>query len=148
SPSSSTRAQTTNAMKATGTGPILVEIALVTEEAMYPSGAERKVKASPPNPMYVTRGAATGVNFAKRINEPLRRPTPTAHKNMRTNPSAHMPGDLPSKTKNDASTTRKPASGPTDRSIPPSSSAKVCPREMNPSAAQANMTALMLKSET
>ena len=78
SPSSRPRAQTTNTMKATGTGPTFVEIASVTEEAMYPSGAERSVKARPPSPMYVTSVAATGVNFAKRISEPFRRPTPTA----------------------------------------------------------------------
>src|SRR4029079_468874 len=73
--------------------------------------------------------------------------TPTAARNMTTKPSAQIAGDLPSSTKNEARTTRNPASGPTDRSIPPSKSAKVCPREIKPSAAQAYITELMLKSE-
>ena len=35
--------------KATGTGPTFVEMTLVTEEAMYPSGALRSVKLKPPS---------------------------------------------------------------------------------------------------
>ena len=66
---------------------------------------------------------------------------------MSTNPSTHTAGDLPSSTKKDATTTRRPASGPTERSIPPSSKANVCPSEMKPSAAHANMTEVTLKSE-
>ena len=97
--------------------------------------------------MYVTSVAATGVNFAKRMSEPLRRPTAAAAKSITPNPSAHTQAERPSSTKNDATTTRKPASGPTERSIPPSSSANVCPSEMKPSAAHANMTDVMLKSE-
>ena len=131
-------------MKATGTGPIFVAMKLVTDVAMYPSGAERSVNARPPRPMYVTSVAATGVNFANRISAPLSRPTPTAAANMSANPSAQNAGEWPSSTKNDARTTRKPARGPTDRSIPPSSSANVSPSEMKPSAAHANMTVLML----
>jgi hypothetical protein len=42
------RTKTTNAI---GTGPTFVEIASVTEVAMYPSGADRSVKAKPPRPM-------------------------------------------------------------------------------------------------
>ena len=52
--------------------------------------------------MYVTSVAATGVNFAKRISAPLRRPTPAAATNMRKNPSTHTSGERPSSTKNDA----------------------------------------------
>jgi hypothetical protein len=94
--------------------------------------------------MYVTSVAATGVNFAKRMSDPFSSPTPAANRNMRKNPSTQTPADRPSRMKNDPSTTRKPASGPTDRSMPPSSSANVWPSEMNPSAAQANMAVLML----
>ena len=95
--------------------------------------------------MYVTSVAATGVNRANRMSEPFSSPTPRAARNMRKNPSAHTAGDFPSRTKNDASTTRNPASGPTDKSIPPRRSAKVCPSEMKPRAAHANSTELMLK---
>ena len=35
----------------TGTGPTFVEMTLVTEEAMYPSGALRNVKLKPPSPI-------------------------------------------------------------------------------------------------
>ena len=59
---------------------------------MYPSGAERSVKARPPSAMYVTSVAATGVNFAKRISAPFRRPTPTAATSIRANPSTQTAG--------------------------------------------------------
>jgi hypothetical protein len=95
----------------------------------------------------VTNVAATGVNFAKLMREPFSRPTAAAHRTMSTKPSAQIPGDFPSRTKKEARTTRKPASGPTERSMPPSNSANVCPSEMKPSAAHANVTDVMLKSE-
>ena len=92
SPSSRPSAHRTNTTKATGTGPTFVEMALVTEVAMYPSGAERSRKLKPPRPIYVTSVAATGVNFAKRMSAPFRRPTPTAAASISTNPSTHTAG--------------------------------------------------------
>jgi hypothetical protein len=71
---------------------------------------------------------------------------PTAHKNMSTKPSAQTAGDFPSSTKNDARTTRKPAKRPTEIDAAEQQSERL-PSEMNPSAAHANMTELMLKSE-
>jgi hypothetical protein len=91
--------------------------------------------------------AATGVNFAKRTSEPFSSPTASAPASISANPSTHTATDLPSRMKNDPTTTRNPASGPTDRSMPPSRSTKVCPSEMKPSAAHANITDVMLKSE-
>jgi len=49
--------------------------------------------------------------------------------------------------KNEATTTRKPASGPTDRSMAPSNSATVCPSAMNPRAVVSNRMLLILKAE-
>ena len=42
--------------------------------------------------------------------------------------------DLSSLMKNEATTTRNPASGPTDRSMPPINSATVCPSAIKPKA--------------
>ncbi len=56
-------------------------------------------------------------------------------------------GDLPSLTKNDATTTRKPASGPTERSMPPVSSAMFCPMARNPIAVAAVRIVVRLNAE-
>ena len=75
--------------------------------------------------MYIARVAAIGVKFAKRIRVPLIAPTTKAPKNIKAKPAAIMSVDLSSLMKNDATTTRKPESGPTERSIAPSNSVMV-----------------------
>ncbi len=101
----------------------------------------------PCRPIYMASVAAMGVKFAKRIRQPFTAPTTTARMNIRANPSAMVCGDWPSLMKNDATTTRNPAKGPTDRSIPPISKATVCPSAMKPSAVASNRMFEMLKAD-
>ena len=54
-------------------------------------------------------------------------------------------GDLSAVRKKEPTTTRRPASGPTERSMPPVISTMVCPMAMKPSAAHDVMTEVMLK---
>ena len=79
----------------------------------------------PCRPMYMASVAAMGVKFAKRIRMPLIVPTTSPPRNTRTKPAVITRVDLSSFMKNEATTTRKPASGPTDRSMAPSNSATV-----------------------
>ena len=58
------------------------------------------------------------VKLAKRISKPLTAPTTNAPTNISAKPAAMASGDRPSLMKNEATTTRKPASGPTERSMP------------------------------
>ena len=75
--------------------------------------------------MYVTRVAATAVKFANRMSAPLTKPTPIAQANITPNPRAQAAPERLSRMKNEPTTTRNPASGPTQRSMPPSKSANV-----------------------
>ena len=84
--------------------------------------------------MYIAKVAAIGVKFANRIRQPLTAPTATAQTNINRNPATIIVHGWPSFTKNDATTTRNPASGPTDKSTPDNRSAMVCPKPMKPSA--------------
>ena len=53
----------------------------------------------------------------------------------------------PSLMKNEPTTTSSPDSGPTDRSMPPSSTAIVWPMAMNPSAVHSSITDVVLNAE-
>ena len=101
----------------------------------------------PCRPMYMASVAAMGVKLAKRINVPLMVPTTTPPSSTKTKPAASMSVDWSSFMKNEATTTRKPASGPTDRSMAPSNSAMVCPSAMNPSAVASTRILLILNAD-
>jgi hypothetical protein len=58
-----------------------------------------------------------------------------------------VPPDDPSTRKKDPTTTRKPASGPTDRSIPPVIRAIVWPMAMKPRAVHSNITEVTLNGK-
>ena len=88
-------------------------------------------------PIYIANVAAIVVKFANRIRSPFTAPTTKAPTNINRNPTAMVEADLSSLTKNEAMTTRKPASGPTERSIPATRSATVWPSAMKPSAVAA-----------
>ena len=115
-------------------------MAAVTFALMRPPGAARSRKLKPCSAMYVVRVAATAVNFANLISDPLTAPVAAATRNIRTKPRRMTPNDFSSLMKKLPTTTRKPTSGPTDRSMPPIISATVCPSEMKPSAAAATMS--------
>ncbi len=69
-------------------------------------------------PIYIASVAAIAVKFANLMRSPLIAPTTlNALPNIKRKPAAITDGDLSSFTKNEATTTRKPASGPTDKSI-------------------------------
>ena len=87
------------------------------------------------------------MNRPNRIRLPLISPTTAASTTHSTSPTAISPGEDSSVTQNDATTTRNPASGPTERSIPPISSGIVCPSAMKPSAVTSVSIDAMLKSE-
>ncbi len=97
--------------------------------------------------MYVVSVAATGVKLPSRISVPLTSPVATAAPIISPNPSSMVVTAAPSLTKKEATTTRKPASGPTERSMPPVSRATFCPTAMNPRAATSIMIEVMLKAE-
>ena len=84
---------------------------------------------------------------AYRISDPFTAPAITATPIIRTIPISTVGRARPSFTKNEATTTRKPASGPTDRSMPPVIREMFCPRVMKPSAVAAVSRVATLKFE-
>ena len=102
----------------------------------------------PCRPMYMASVAAIGVKFANRIRVPLIPPTTNgAEKHQDKTRQRSSSVDLSSLMKNEATTTRKPDSGPTDRSMAPSNSAMVWPSAMNPRAVASSRILLILNAD-
>ncbi len=97
--------------------------------------------------MNIASVAATGVNLRNWISDPLMTPTPKATTAIRTRPKMIAGPARPSLMKNEPTTTSSPDSGPTDRSMPPSSTAIVWPMAMKPSAVHSNITDVVLNAE-
>ena len=138
---------TTNTMKATGTRPIVDVMISVTSPLISPPGTSRRTKAKPCRAMNIASVAATGVNLRNWISDPLISPTPKATTAISTSPKIITGPARPSLMKNEPTTTSSPDSGPTDRSMPPSSTAIVWPMAMNPSAVHSSITDVVLNAE-
>ena len=76
---------------------------------------------------------------------PLNKPIPAATTIMTTKPRMTWTGPLPALSKNEPITTVRPASGPTDRSMPPVRTTHSWPSAMNASAAIRTVSELRLK---
>ncbi len=84
--------------------------------------------------MYIDNVASTAAMRKTRTNAPLMSPTATATPITASRPSSSRPVPWPSEAKNENTTTVRPLSGPTDRSIPPVSSTISCPKLISASA--------------
>ena len=106
----------------------------------------RRRKLNPWSAMYIVRVAAMAVNFTYRISAPLTSPTTIETASIAAKPNRIDAIGDSSRMKNEPTTTRNPTSGPTERSMPPVSSAIVCPSAMNPSAVTSSSMDEMLNA--
>ena len=138
---------TTKMMKATGTRPIVEKMMSVTSRLIRPPGTSRRTKANPCRAMNIASVAATGVNLRNCTSDPLMSPTTAATSAINARPRIITTPERPSLMKNEPTTTSNPDSGPTERSIPPSSMAIVWPMAMNPSALHSSITDVVLNAD-
>ena len=88
-----------------------------------------------------------GVNLANQTMAPLNSPTAALAAIMTRKPATITAGPRPLFSKKDPITTTRPASGPTDRSMPPVRITHSWPNEMNARAAMSTVSELRLKSD-
>ena len=93
----------------------------------------------------MTSVATMGVNLANRTMLPFSSPTAAAAAIMTRKPATMMTALRPLFSKKEPITTTRPASGPTDRSMPPVRITHSCPNEMNAVAAISTVSEVRLK---
>ena len=88
-----------------------------------------------------------GVNLANCTMVPFSSPTTRLATIIRPNPATMTSTLRPAFSKKDPMTTTRPASGPTDRSMPPVRITHSWPNEMNAVAAMSTVSELRLKAD-
>ena len=120
-PKSRHRASTTAPTRVSGMNPNLKLMASITASLMRPSEVVRNIKETPCNAMNVASVATIGCSPTGSTKTQLKAPTSRAITTSTTMAPMTPRPDVGPDSKNDWLTTIKPMSGPTDRSMPPTS---------------------------
>ena len=114
---------------------------------MVPAAVGRSSSETPCSPMKVAIVTTIAGRRSEVINSPCNRPNAVVHSRMRITPATSGPVSTPSGTRNDASTTQSPASGPIERSMAPTSTVASCAHDKNARMLKKDSMLLMLTGD-